>query len=235
MKVDLRVAAATLCCLFVFAGSALAAASPGPSMVLEETVYHFQEAVEGEVVHHTFQVTNQGGKTLDIREIKLDCGCASAEYDRSIAPGQSGRITIRVDTQGYESKIRRSARIYTNDPQSNPQIIRIEGTVKTPIHLSRRHVVFKGLEREKITKSIEIRAEDGRPLKLRAGRFDLGDKVDYRIEEVEAGSMYRIHFSNIPGPAGRFHGLFTLETNYAEKPELTIRIRGRFTKLGKKS
>jgi len=48
--------------------------------------------------------------------------------------------------------------------------------------------------------------------------------VTYRIEEVEPGRIFRVHFTSIPGPSGNYRGILKLKTNYPEKPEITIRI-----------
>lgn len=83
---------------------------------------------------------------------------------------------------------------------------------------------------KKITRTVQIRAEEDKPLKLEQSYFSLSKKVTYRIEEVEAGRMFRIHFTGIPGPAGTYRGVLKLKTNYPEKPEIIIRIRAKFQK-----
>ena len=57
------------------------------------------------------------------------------------------------------------------------------------------------------------------------------DVTNY-IEEIEKGKKFRIRFKSIPGPPQTYTGFLKIKTNYPEKPEITVRIRGR---IGKKS
>jgi len=118
-----------------------------------------------------------------------------ARFDRTIPPGGEGKITLRVDTTGYQGEIRQSAKVYTNDPSKNFEVLRIKAFVKAVIHLSPKYVYL-------------------------------------RIEEVEVGREFRIHFTSLPGPAGTYRGFLKLKTNYPERPEITIRIKARFGKAG---
>lgn len=151
-----------------------------------------------------------------------------AQFDRTIPPGGVGKITLRVETEDRQGKIRKGARVYTNDPLRKLERISIEAYVKTAIHLSAKSVYFSGKVGETITKTIDIRGQPDKPLKLEPNHFDLENKVTYRIEEIETGRMYRIHFTSVPGPTIKYRGLLKLKTNYSEKPEITIGIRGRF-------
>jgi hypothetical protein len=80
---------------------------------------------------------------------------------------------------------------------------------------------------------IEIRAGLDRPLTLTPSEFNLEEKLTYTVEEIEKGRKFRIRFTSIPGPPQTYQGFLNLETNYPEKPEINIRIRGHFVKLKK--
>jgi hypothetical protein len=88
--------------------------------------------------------------------------------------------------------------------------------------------LLAGAKGETITKTVEVRAELEKPLNLEPGKFNLEEKLTYKIEEVEKGRKFHIHFRNLPDAPSRYHGYLKLKTNYPEKPELTIRIRARF-------
>jgi hypothetical protein len=53
------------------------------------------------------------------------------------------------------------------------------------------------------------------------------------VEEIEKGRRFKIRFISIPGPPQTYHGFLNLKTNYPEKPEINIRIRGRFVTVKK--
>jgi len=84
-----------------------------------------------------------------------------------------------------------------------------------------------------VTRRIDIRARLDKPLTLTPKQFNLEGKVKYRVEEVEKGRKFRIRFSSIPGPPQNYSGLLTLETNYPEKPSISIKIKGRFVQKKK--
>ncbi len=154
-----------------------------------------------------------------------------AHFDRAIPPGGEGEITLKIDTKGYEGKIRKKAKVYTNDPRNKFEVLRIEAFVKAVISLSPKHVSLKGMADRKITKTVTVRAEQDKPLKLEPSHFNLTGKVkviDYRIEEVEAGREFRIHFTSIPGNVGIYRGFLKLKTNYPERPEIKIWIKAKF-------
>jgi len=155
-----------------------------------------------------------------------------AHFDRTIPPGGEGKITLKVNTRGYEGEIRKSAKVYTNDPSKNFEVLRIKAFVKALIHLSPRYVYLKGMVGQNVTKTVIVKAQEDRPLRLEPSHFNLGRKVTYRIEEVEAGRVFRIHFTSTTNSVGNYHGFLKLKTNYPERPEIAIRIRAKFRKGG---
>jgi len=50
--------------------------------------------------------------------------------------------------------------------------------------------------------------------------------VAYSIEEVEKGRVFHIRFAGILQAGQNFSGQLRLKTNYEEKPDITIPIRG---------
>jgi hypothetical protein len=151
-----------------------------------------------------------------------------AYFDRLILPGGEGRITLKLDTSGYEGLLRKSARVYTNDPIKPVDTIYFSGHVKVPIHVSSRLVYLQGKTAQTVTKTIQISAELDKPLKIQPIGFNLNNKLTYRIEELKAGKVYEVHFTSLPSAGNFYQGILRLRTNYPEKPEIDIWIRGRF-------
>jgi hypothetical protein len=133
-----------------------------------------------------------------------------------------------VNTKNYQGKITKSAKVLSNDPAHQIEILRITALVKVPIYISSRYVYLSGQAGQTTTRSVKIRAELDKPLTLEPTHFDLSSKVIYRVEEVKPGKTFIIHFTNIPGPDEIYHGFLKLRTNYPERPEISIRVRGKF-------
>jgi len=130
-----------------------------------------------------------------------------------------------VNTRGYKGAIWKRAQVYSNNPRQKVAILNIRAFVKEPITFSPGFVSFKASRDEKLTKTVVVRAEGANPLTLEPIRFNLQKHLTYRIEEVEPGTLFKIHFTTIPGPAGNYWGLLKLKTNYPEWPGISIRVK----------
>jgi len=56
-----------------------------------------------------------------------------ASFDHTILPGGEGKITLKVNTKGYEGKIYKSALVNTNDREQNAVHLGIKAFVKVPV------------------------------------------------------------------------------------------------------
>ena len=124
--------------------------------------------------------------------------------------------------------MRKTARVYTNDPWHPLENIKIEAFIKTPINLSPRYVLLQGTHAERITKTVHIKAELDKPLKIEPIQCNLDKWLNYEIEEIKEGKIYYVHFTSIPNSVSYYRGFLRLRTNYPERPEILIGIRGRF-------
>ena len=101
-------------------GKAKAAAPNGPQITFEETAFDAGEIPVGGKLSHDFVVKNTGSADLKITRVSPGCGCTVASFDKVIAPGQSGKITIEVKL--YEEwsgrRISQSALVESNDPET---------------------------------------------------------------------------------------------------------------------
>jgi hypothetical protein len=150
-----------------------------------------------------------------------------AHFDKAVPPGGEGKIKLSVRTRGYQGAIEKSAKVYSNDPKNPLTRLSLKALVKVPIYLSSRYVYLYGKEGEAITRVVEVRAELDRPLTLTPYQFNLGEKLTYKIEEIEPGKRFQIRFKTIPISPQTYRGFLKLKTNYPEKPEITLWIRGR--------
>jgi hypothetical protein len=149
-----------------------------------------------------------------------------ADFDKAIPPGGEGKIKLRIKTEGYQGAVRKTARVYTNDPTKAMVTLNISASVKAAINISPRYVYLSGIEEKSVAKVVEVSAQLDKALKLTPEQFNLAEKVTYAIEETEAGRKFQIRFASIPGVDKSYRGFLKLKTNYPEKPEITIRISG---------
>jgi hypothetical protein len=150
-------------------------------------------------------------------------------FDRAIPPGGKGKITLQVSTEGFQGPIDKSAVVYSNDPVNGQITLRVKAVVQVPILLNPKYVYLSGSAEQSVTRVVEIKAGLDKPLEITPGEFNLEQKVSFKVEEIEKGRKYQVRFESIPGSPQTYQGFLKIKTNYAEKPEMTIWIRGRLS------
>lgn len=147
-----------------------------------------------------------------------------ARFDRTIPPGEAGNITLELRTKGYQGKIHKTARVFSNDPKS-PQIsIGMKGVVWSPVHIQPRYVHLKGMEGDDIQTAIELKAQKKEPLMVKLASVTIPDKVEVTLEEKEKGRTYQLTVREKGKVEGKYRGKVTLITNYPDKPKVVIPV-----------
>src|SRR4026209_2222886 len=83
-----------------------------PVAEIDAVEYDWGSVLQGEVVKHTYNITNKGGAPLVISRVKPSCGCTtSAKPERPIEPGQSGGVTLEIDTKKFTGPVTKTADI----------------------------------------------------------------------------------------------------------------------------
>lgn len=90
--------------------------SDPPKAVLREVIFDFGEMVRADVAEKSFEIRNEGGSTLLIREVQTTCACTVVDFPSSVAPGESGQIKVSLDTDFVDGAFQAQAFLYTNDP-----------------------------------------------------------------------------------------------------------------------
>lgn len=149
-----------------------------------------------------------------------------ASFDETILPGEGGKITLSIQTEGYEGLNSWSAKVNTNDPVTGEFHIELKAFINVPVFVSSRYIYLKASKGQSITRGVEIKTGMERPLLLEPEKFNLEGRVTYKIEEIEKGRKFRVHFTHIPGQTGNYKGFLQLKTNIPEDPIVTITVMG---------
>jgi len=84
--------------------------------------WDFGEVAQGEILEHTFVLTNDSSAALGILHVDTSCGCTTSEVkEKEIPPGGSVEIRVKFNTQGYSGIAKQHAYIHT-DQQDNHTI-----------------------------------------------------------------------------------------------------------------
>jgi hypothetical protein len=128
-----------LLCLLGFGGTGAEEDSPleasgVPDINFSTLVWDGGEVFQGDVVAHVFTIYNHGSATLEILDVKRDCGCtATLTSQRRIPPHGQGTIEVNVNTKGIRGRTVKNVIISSNDPYKEQVTLRIEALVKVEV------------------------------------------------------------------------------------------------------
>ena len=149
-----------------------------------------------------------------------------ARFDRTIPPGGEGKITLEVKTKGFQGNVKKSARIFSNDPKTPQLTIAMKGSVWTPIQMKPRTVHLNGNVGDVFEKVVHLEGKKKDPLTLKVSSISIPDKVAVELKEVEKGRKYQLIVRNKVKKEGRYKGQIKLASNYPEKSEVVIQVSG---------
>jgi hypothetical protein len=101
--------------------------------VVSEEIHNFGSLKAGEIVSFTFIFRNDGTETLTITGVDSGCGCTEVKIpDKTIQPGQEGRIEVIYDSAGEVGKQLKTITITSNAEPSKKQLF-IRANVKNEV------------------------------------------------------------------------------------------------------
>jgi hypothetical protein len=145
-----------------------AAPAKGPKAVVAEPMKDVGTVPTGEKIVQDFAIRNEGTAPLQITEVRPACGCTVAEFDKTVAPGATGKVHAVLDTKTFTGPISKGVSVFTNDP-ANPQIqLTIKATVEPYIISKPGYARFSVVKGEPNLGEIAqtLWANDGAPFKV---------------------------------------------------------------------
>ena len=99
-------------------------------MAFRERTFDFGTVNEGVVVEHEFSFTNTGTVPLIISTANSTCGCTIPDWPKEpVAPGESGKISVRFNTQGKINQQTKPVSIFANTYPNETKVY-LKGNVK---------------------------------------------------------------------------------------------------------
>lgn len=105
-------------CAALLVATTLYAQAGKPKAVAVEPIKDFGVVPKGEKVVHDFLIRNDGNAPLEVTEVRAACGCTVVDFDKTIAPGQTGKVHAEVDTTTFNGPIAKSVSVFTNDTEN---------------------------------------------------------------------------------------------------------------------
>lgn len=199
-----------------------------PKAVATETVYAFNEVVEGEIITHAYPIENQGDAPLEILDVRTSCGCTTAKRPKSIAPNARDQIVVKGNTSGYGGgKFNKTITVVTNDPDHSEIRLKLSGPVSFFARIEPSYISLQGGITEQVQAEATITRNPEHPFRITAVELDhrLDGKIDVQVEEQK--SVYHLKVRNLMQTPGSYQGRIILKTDNTAHPELRMYMRGR--------
>jgi hypothetical protein len=130
-----------------------------------------------------------------------------------------------MNLKGYQGNIKKSATVFTNDPQNPRPVLVLQGNIKAMVEVRpANNIAFRGLADQQTEKTVDL-VGTSRPFTIQKVESNLEDKIRYKLETVVDGKQYRLKIANIL-KQGNYNGFVKCYTDVPEKPEIQIRVSG---------
>ena len=215
---------------------AKAAAASQPKAVAVDPIKDVGTIPKGDKVNHDFEIRNDGGAPLEISDVRPACGCTVASFDKSIAPGKSGKVHVLFDTATFNGPVAKGVTVYTNDP-ANPQLeLTLRAKVEPYIAMKpgyARYTIVRG-EAKEGTIVQTLYAPDGTQMDvvkvdspwpyLKVGFREAQEGE--RLPDVKV-KQWRVETTlSSEAPVGPLAGMVTVHTNHSKQKLVEIPVSG---------
>lgn len=237
MKRHLKTVNLALCCV-VLAAAALFAQGAKPKAVVTEPIKDVGFVGKGEKAAHEFTIRNDGDAPLELREVRAACGCTVADFDKAIAPGQTGKVRVTVDTETFNGPIAKGVTVYTNDPALPTVELTVRANVGQFVKVKPGYARYITVQREEkegaIVQSLwtadkspfqVLKVDSPYPfLKVRFWEA----KPEERLQEAADQQQWKIemHLSNADAPVGPLNSVVQVHTNHPRQKLVEIPVSG---------
>lgn len=203
----------------------VAAVAAQPKAVIPQTTHDFGEDLQDKEFAHTFVIKNAGKAPLKILEVDPDCACTVPSYDKEIAPGKEGKITLKLKSFSVVKKFTKKTKIRFNDPDMPQAVLVLTGYAKPIIEITPSHIVrFRGGLNEEHKAEVRFVSHMAEPWKITAFETNIPEKIEVEIKAEEAGKAYVVRVKNKQKEPGHYAGKIYLTTTSAKRPRLLLRV-----------
>jgi hypothetical protein len=134
-------------------------------------------------------------------------------------------VTLKVNLKGYQGSVKKSATVFSNDPQNPRLMLTLQGTVKALIEIQpANNIAFRGLADQLTEKTIDLVSTSQR-FAIQRVESNVDGKIRYQMDTVEDGKHYRLKVTNLI-KQGNYNGIVKCYTDLPGKSEIAIRVSG---------
>ncbi len=191
------------------------------------TARDFGDAYHGTKVEQVVSVRNVGTDTLKISDVKAACGCTAAMMTtQSIAPGDSGKLSITFNTQGYNGKATKQVYLTSNDTSQTKTTINFSINVLNILNMEPKFFSFDNSKIDSTyTKTITISNPSKEPIKILSVNSTLDQlKVELMKKQLMPGEQTQLQATYHPITSGTFQKEIEIVTDNKVQPKFQVRV-----------
>lgn len=208
------------------ATSTSSSTGPQPKLEYAPREFNFGEIWVGMPAKIEITLKNEGQADL-LLSASAECGCTVLTQPKGLlTPGETTSFSITYDTKRI-GPVKKHVTLTTNDPTQRQVTLAVTGTVKPPFESTPAdQLQFAGVLTDELAeRSIRMRNQFGRPLKLKLKAGQEFDRFEVMLVEVEAGQVYELQAKTKPPLATGYSRVdVLLETDNADIPTLTVPV-----------
>ena len=134
---------------------------------------------------------------------------------------------MSIDSNVVRGQFEKKAVIWSNDLDRRSVALYLRGEVKTHISLEPGgYLSLWGVKGQVPEESLEIINNHERPLKITGIEDDLPGYIQWKLEEIKPGYLYRLTVQDVSRRAGEYTGHLIIKTDNPHKPALVVIING---------
>lgn len=210
----------------------------GPKVSVQLAEHDFGNITQGEVVKHSFIISNNGGDLLKILDVKAACGCTAANPSKKeLKPGESTNIDVSFDSKGRKGPQTKTVTVTTNDPEKQNVVFtfkcniivpeKMESNIGAKIFLQEtQHDFGKVKEGQKVEYTFKVENQGTEPLVIKDVKTSCGCTAavvsNSTIKPGQMGSI-KVDFDT-KNRFGRNSKSITIVTNDSKEPNKVITI-----------
>lgn len=195
----------------------------GPRAEVVESTKNFGEFWAGPEVAHDFIIRNTGTETLEILNVKAQCGCTSTGHDKSVAPGAEGKVSTKLRTNNLSGRFAKKVTVTTNDPKHSSLQLTLAGEAKRLVDVKPGAAHFRQIQPDETAKqTVTITNNSEQPMELKLKQEQVGP-FTAALKETTPGRVYELEITTQPPyPSERNRGTLVMTTNVEESPEIQV-------------
>jgi hypothetical protein len=136
-------------------------------------------------------------------------------------------VTLKIKTIGEAGNlIKKTATVYTNDPNHAAIVLTMTGQVLFPAEISPKSARLMGMAGTDIKAEIIITPQDGNPFEIVSVAAENGANIQFQIQKkAHAGkTAFSLLVKNQKTDTGRYFDKIMLKTTSTLSPELQVRV-----------